>query len=302
MDDIIEAVVGIHAEIPEGARTAGILGRNRRGSGILIDGKGLILTIGYLILEAERITVMDHRGKLLPASLVGYDGNSGFGLIRAEGLAGAKHARLGGSGGLKADDPAFIVRFNPDEPIGTATVISRRAYTGYWEYMLEHAILVAPPVTEYAGAALIDSDFKIVGIGSLYLLEVAGEESNLPGNMFVPTELLLPVLDEIVAKGRPVGPARPWLGVNVTEVLGHVIITRISEESPAGESGLKSGDIILRVAGKEVSGLEQFYRYLWESGRAGSLIKLQLLQGSSVNTREVLSRDRLGHYKMAPRP
>ena len=79
----LDAVVKLSIKTVPEARTAENLGAEREGSGVVIDDTGLILTIGYLILEAESILVVTGDGRVFPASVVAYDHATGFGLLRA---------------------------------------------------------------------------------------------------------------------------------------------------------------------------------------------------------------------------
>ncbi len=298
--EILSAVVGIRAKIPAAARTAPFLGTERRGSGVVIDSGGLILTIGYLILEAEKIEVVTADAKTLPATYVGYDSGTGFGMVRAVGRLEAKPIPLGASGALSARNPVLVVSREEDAQMKTAMVVSRRNFAGYWEYLLEDAIFTAPAVPNFAGAALLDSDLRLVGIGSLFVGDAAEKGVSLAGNMFVPIEKLSPILADLIAVGRSSAPPRPWLGVYLTEGFGRVFVTRVASGSPALKQGIGAGDILLTVGPQEILGMEDFYRKLWSKGNAGTRINLKVLQGVEVKEISILSTDRSKHYRRPP--
>lgn len=297
IDDILSSVVRVRAEIPESARTAHGLGRKREGSGVIIDGNGLILTVGYIILESDRIRIDERGGRTLPAAFVGYDAESGFGLLRALKPLKGKAIQLAKSARIEPRHPILIVTHELEQGVKSAFVVSRRTFAGYWEYLLEGAIFTAPPIENYAGAALVNSDLQLVGIGSLFVRNAAGGEVILPGNMFIPIEKLYPVLADLIALGRPAGPAKPWLGVYVSETYGRVVVTRTAEGSPARTEGLGEGDLILKVAGKDVLDTADFYRKLWRLGNAGVKVRLSVLQGSEINRISLKSSDRYLHYR-----
>jgi len=295
-EELAQAVVALSADIPPSARTAAFLGTQRQGSGVVIDDKGLVLTIGYLILEAERVEVTTHQGDTVRAHVVGYDSQSGLGLVRAETPLKVSPLTLGDSTGVGEQSPVLVVGRQSDPPVRAAVVISRRTFAGYWEYLLEEAIFTVPPQRDYAGAALVDENLRLIGIGSLFVQDAAAKGIAYPGNMFVPTDQLKPVLSDMLRLGRPDRPSRPWLGVNVAEQFGRVIITRVTKDGPAGQAGLEQGDIVLDVAGTKVDTLESFFRALWTQGGAGVTVHLTMVQGNNVKQVAVTTRDRNQHY------
>jgi len=288
------SVVLLRAKAPKDARSANSLGQERQGSGIVIDDSGLILTIGYLILEADGVEIVPADGKAVPASVVGYDHSTGFGLVRASLPLSIKPIELGDSGALPEREPVLIAGFDGVAP---AYVVSKRQFAGFWEYMLENAIFTAPATVNWSGAALIGRDGKLYGVGSLVVTDAIKPQTYSPGNMFVPIDLLKPILGDLIGGGRVAGPARPWLGVNTQEIQGHLVVTRVTREGPAEKGGLKVGDIIVRVGGDEISGQVDFYRKLWGKGPAGSPITLSVLQGAQVRDLVIQSIDRVQHLR-----
>ena len=296
LEQILDAVVGLRAEIPASARTARFLGTEREGHGVLIDDNGLIVTIGYLILEANRVYITTRAGRTYPAEVVAYDSDTGFGLVRSVIPLKAKPLALGDASNLREEDPVVIVHHG--DSLETAVIVSRRTFTGYWEYLLEDAIFTAPPTEAFAGAALIDKDFRLVGIGYLFVRNAAGEGISLPGNMFVPIENLAPIIPDLVAHGRSSSPAKPWLGIFTADLYERVIVTRVIDDGPAGAAGLGTGDIVLEVGGKPVASQEEFYRALWDQGAAGVTVSMKVLQKSTINDVRVKSIDRYQYFRM----
>lgn len=299
-DELAAAIVSVVVDIPPSARTAGFLGTHREGSGVLIGEDGLILTIGYLILEAERIRVTSSNGKPMPATVVGYDSQTGFGLLRTASPLNLKPLQLGDSNRLKQKDPVLVVSRGGSGSIHSAVVTSRHTFAGYWEYLLEEAIFTAPPVREFSGAALVDGDFRLVGIGSLYVTDSTGKGIEFPGNMFVPINSLKPILAQLVKTGSAGRKPRPWLGLILAEQHGRVMVSRVSRDSPASKAGIQPGDIILEIEGGKVNSMEKLYRQLWGLGSAGVVVELRLLQGADLKRISVTSRDRGLHYGNAP--
>ncbi len=275
--EVLRSVVGLHVKVPSSARTARFLGTERRGSGIVIDDNGLVLTIGYLILEANEATLSNAEGKQVPARVVAYDHATGLGLLRAEGRLAVTPMRMGKSADLALHNQVLVVSRGDGERVSAARIVSRRDFTGSWEYLLENAIFTSPPHEAHSGAALIGEDGRLVGIGHLFVGDAAGTGHPLPGNMFVPIDGLKPILADLLQSGRRSGAGRPWIGVSTNEMFERIIVTRVSPGGPAAEAGLAPGDIILGVADKPVESQKDFYRKLWALGEAGTVIPLNLL-------------------------
>jgi S1-C subfamily serine protease len=278
---ILDAVVKLRAQVPSDARTAPFLGTEREGSGVLIDSGGLIVTIGYLITEAMGVEVTAPGGKPVPATVVGFDSESGLGLVRANQKLEAKPLPLGSAKGLKEKQPVLIAAFGGVEGAQPAVVVSRRPFAGYWEYLLDEAIFTAPPHLNWSGSALIAPDGKLLGIGSLIVGDAKKGDKALPGNMFVPIDLLKPNLGDLLASGRPAAAPRPWLGINAQEVGGRIVVTRISPEGPAEKAGILRGDTLRSIGGRPVNELADLWQRLWAQGPAGTEIRLGISHGGS---------------------
>ena len=293
-----DAVVKLSIKAVEGARTADTLGAEREGTGIIIDARrGLILTIGYLLLEAASILVMARDGRIYPASVAGFDHASGFGLVRVSSGVASAAVPLGDSGSLRELHTGTVAAHDAAGGISSAAVVARRRFTGWWEYMIDEAIFTAPPRYEHSGAGLLDEDGRLVGIASLWVSDALEVGAAFPGNMFVPIDLLKPLLDDLIATGRRRGPARPWLGLYSEQHEGHLFVSRTLPGSPADRAGLKRGDVILGVAGESVGGQSDFYRKLWSSGEAGCDVTLHVLHEKAVKQIVVRTADRMDYLK-----
>ena len=264
------AVVGVQAMAVSGARSAGTLGQARQGSGVVIGADGLVLTIGYLILEAEQVQLLTDDQRRIPARVVAYDLSTGFGLVRALAPLKLEPVPLGRGQVLQTSQPLMIVSGGEAGTISAARLVSRRSFAGYWEYLVDGALFTAPALPDHSGAGLFNERGELVGIGSLFVSDAAGRDApRMPGNMFVPLDLLPSILPELLARGRSSGSDRAWMGVNCVEEEGRVRIVRVTEDSPADVAGLEAGDLILRLDGQPVAALDGLWRVQLEIERGG---------------------------------
>ena len=291
------SVVRIYAKAVPNARSGSTLGNQRLGTGIVIDSSGLILTIGYLIQEAETVEIAAADGQLLPANVIAYDYNTGFGLLRALKAPPVKPIAFGDSAKLSNSEPVLIVGFDGVAP---AFVVSRRQFAGYWEYLLDEAIFTAPATVNWQGAALINKEGKLLGVGSLMVGDAVRGRTQIPGNMFVPIDLLKPILGDLIAQGKVSANPRPWIGINTQDLQGKLIVTRVSPESPAERAGLMAGDIIVGIRGEQVRNQADFYRKMWASGDAGAEVMLDVLKGTEIKKLGVKSVDRNSYMRSKP--
>jgi serine protease Do len=298
LEELVSAVVRIKTFIDPDGRSVPNLGRERDGSGIVIDENGLILTIGYLMVEAHGAEVVTNSGRTVPATVVGYDHDTGFGILRTSEPLKIKPLAFGRSADVKQQDPHLVASFGGAGMVLPVHVASRREFAGSWEYLVDGAIFTTPPHPAWSGAALINREGKLVGIGSLIVGDTGGDSSNTPGNMFVPIDLLIPILGDLLANGRVSGPGKPWLGLNAHEVGGRLLVGRVSPGSPAEKSGLKRGDIIVGINGASTKTLGDFYRKLWSTGAAGVTVPLDILQSGDARRVDVPSANRLDHLKL----
>ncbi|TMJ82472.1 MAG: serine protease [Alphaproteobacteria bacterium] len=298
VEELVSAVVRINTHITPDGRTVQGLGREREGSGILIDADGLVLTIGYLMVEAYAAEVVDNNGRAVPANVVGYDHETGFGLLRTIEPLKLKPMPLGKSAEIREGDPVLIASFGGPAMVGGAYVVAKREFAGSWEYLLDEALFTAPPHPAWSGAALINREGKLVGVGSLIVGDAARGGEKAPGNMFVPIDRLAPILGDLITAGRTAGAGRPWLGLNTEELRGRLFVSRVTPSGPAERAGIKSGDVIVGVNGEQPKNLADFYRKVWAQGTAGATVALDVLQDSQVRRFEVKSINRLDHLRL----
>ena len=295
-DRLFAAIVKVSVQAVPDARSAATLGREREGSGVVIGERGLILTIGYLIIEADEVSVTDSRGRTFAARVVAYDQVTGLGLVRTIAPMDAQPVPFGDSAKLANRDRVMIAGAG-DDGVAFAQVVSKRAFSGSWEYALDQAIYTSPPTLNWSGAALFDKEGRLLGVGSLIVGNANDDDPRIPGNMFVPIDLLKPILADLISAGHRSGPARPWMGVSTGETQGRLVVSRVSPEGPADLAGLSVGDIILAVGDEGVRTQADFYRKVWSRGGAGTEIPLKLLQGVDVREVRVKSIDRVEYFR-----
>jgi len=288
------AVVGVQVTAAEGARSAETLGKQRAGSGVVIGPDGLILTIGYLMIEAQTIQVITQDSRTIPAQPVAYDLATGFGLIRPLlPLRGIAPVPLGSHQDLNTGDVMMAAIGGSDADVAMTQLVSKRPFSGYWEYHIETALFTAPPIGNHSGAPLFNQRGELLGIGSLFVGDVMGQSPRVPGNMFVPIDLLKPILAEMQQTGSSRQSHRPWLGLTSSDQGGRVNVVRVTKDSPAYEAGLASGDVVLAVDGVKVSTLEEFYRKVWARAKPDDEVKLTILQGSDIKNVTLRGVDRM---------
>lgn len=293
----LDSLVRVDAEIAPDGRTAQALGVARHGTGVVIDDSGLVVTIGYLILEAVAVTVTDREGHRVPAEVVAYDHATGLGLVRAKGALNRPAVRLGESISLNPDTPALIASFRGKSGAWPVAVAAVRDFSGYWEYLLEEALFTVPAVAEWQGSALFGPDWRLIGIGSLYVRDARRRPTRDPGNMFVPVDALKAALGDMLAHGKARASERPWLGVFTNDHRGYVVVTYVAADGPAAQAGLRSGDVILEVDGEPVRSMADLYRKVWKLGDPGVSVPLTLGRGGAISGINVTSGDRYRYLK-----
>lgn len=274
-----DSVVGVLAKAVDNAPSNATLGPVRQGSGVVIGPDGLVLTIGYLVLEADQVLLLLDDGRRVPARVVGYDVATGFGLVKALIPLALPAAPLGEPASVSDDDTLLIISGGEGAGISMARRVSQRPFSGYWEYHLDHALFTVPVRTDHSGAALFNLHGELLGVGSLVVSDALGpDHPALAGNMFVPIDLLKPILDELLAQGRSAQSKRAWMGVNCIELGGEVRVLRVSRAGPAEAAGLQPGDQIVRIDGQPVDSLQALWHRLWGGGAPERDVALDILR------------------------
>lgn len=292
LETVLSAVVTVATRIPPDALTAGVLGTERAGHGVLID-RGLVLTIGYLVTEAHEVWLTLADGQTVPGDVLGYDQATGFGLIQALAQVEQKPLPLGSSANSAVGEPVLVAGSGGAENVIPARLVAKQEFAGYWEYVLDEALFTAPAHPNWGGTAVVNNAGELIGVGSLQIqeAEVNGQTEDL--NMVVPIDLLKEILTDLRTTGRANRKPRPWLGLYATEAEEHVVVLGLSERGPARDAGIEPGDVIVAVDGTEISGLAQFFRTVWACGEAGCDIEFSLIRDGRMRQALVTTEDRM---------
>ena len=283
LETTLSSVLGLRTEIPEDAFTASILGTERGGNGVLIGDDGLVLTIGYLVTEAENVWLTSNKGTAAPAHVVGYDMVSGFGLVQALGRLDVPSLEIGSSQDCAVGDAVIVAGHGGRRHALSANVVSKREFAGYWEYLLDEAIFTSPPHPNWGGTALIGGSGRLLGIGSLFVQEGGEGNRGNGGNMIVPIDLLPPILDDLLKFGKVQALPRPWLGMYTTELDDSLVVAGLAVDAPAQRADVQVGDVILAVDDSPVASLADLFRKIWSQGPAGAEIPLRVWrQGTDI--------------------
>ena len=299
VERVMQSVVAIQARTDDDASTARTLGQRRQGSGVVI-GPDLVLTIGYLLIEAQSVDLIDRQGRRVPAQVKAVDTVSGFGLVRSLVPLRLEPVPLGDSDVVKA--PAKVLTLGQGEgELTELQVVSRKPFAGNWEYLLESPLMTLPAVNNWSGAGLFDEDGQLIGLGSLLVPDVFGDSKPMPGNLYVPLNELKPQLVELLRNGKRTGPAQSWLGISSQAVRGGgLMVQRVTPESPASQAGIQAGDVLVALQGRLIDNLPDFYRQLWTSGPAGSTLEITVKRLGQERKIRITTGDRALSLK-APR-
>ena len=297
LDQALSAVVGVKTTIPGDAFTAETLGTERAGNGVLIRKDGLVLTIGYLVMEAETVWISLGDGTAVPGHVLAFDQVTGFGLVQALARLDLPHLPLGDSGAVQIGDSVVVGGVGGRRHSVAARIIAKQEFAGYWEYVLDEAIFTAPSHPNWGGSALISPAGDLIGIGSLQLQHERenGEREDL--NMIVPIDLLTPILDDLVTLGRAKRPPRPWLGLYATEIGSRIVVAGLAGRGPAQDAELSTGDIVMAVAGEAVHDLAEMFRRVWSLGEAGVEVPLLIHREGRTFEVRLQSADRTRFLK-----
>lgn len=296
---ILPSIVSVRTAIPDDAYTASILGTERTGHGVVIGENGLILTIGYLVMEAESVWVIDHEGRPSAAHVLANDQETGFGLVQTLTPLNLPAVRLGASNNAAEGDHVVVVGYGDAADVVDAHIVSRREFAGYWEYLVDDAIFTEPTYPDWSGAALFGRAGELLGICSLFIQRGDGDAAS-DQNMFVPIDLLKPILDELTAQGEMSRPSRPWLGMFTMEAEDRLTIAGLVDDGPAHKAGVKVGDFVLGVGGVPVAELADMYRRIWALGRAGTDVPLSISRDGRSFDVVAHSGDRSDRLKAPP--
>ena len=289
-------MVSITAHVPEDAMSAGLLGTERVGHGVRIRPDGLIATIGYVVHEAENVWI-GTRAAAVPGFVVGYDFDSGFALVKPSMPLEGPTMPVGRADTLAVGDAVSVISSGGTEQVIDAYVVAKQEFAGRWEYVLDQAVFTAPPHDSWSGAALVNAEGRLCGLGSLVIqgFEVNGSLTTV--NMFVPIELLVPIIDEICENGRRLSPPRPWLGMLVHDDHQDLTVVGVYRNCPADKAGLRPGDVIVGIDDQPVAGLANMFRRVWSLGSAGVTVPIRVMRDTQKMELLVHSGDRAGFQR-----
>jgi S1-C subfamily serine protease len=303
LDRMLSAVVSLRAEVPEDAFTAETLGSERAGNGVVISDNGLVLTIGYLITEAETIWLATNKGTVAPAHVVGYDQASGFGLVQALARLDVPALPFGSVRDLQLDAPVIIAGQGGRKHAVEARVVAKQEFAGYWEYLIDEALFTSPAHPNWGGSACIGTDGRLIGIGSLLVQQAGGDDDTKTNdcNMVVPVDLLPPILDDLMRFGQVQRPPRPWLGMFTADGTGgHVFVVGLAKDGPADQAGVEVGDVILGIGQNGIEDLADMWRKVWAQGAAGVEVPVTLNRDGEQLELVLHSADRNSFLRHAP--
>jgi S1-C subfamily serine protease len=292
LDQALTSIVGIRSIIPADAFSSQTLGTERMGNGVIIRGNGLVLTIGYLITEAEQIWLHLIDGRTVPGHVLAYDQATGFGLIQALARLDLPELPLGQSDAAQLGERVVVGGAGGRQRSVAARIVGKQEFAGYWEYVLDEAIFTAPAHPNWGGTGVIGTSGELIGIGSLQLEQAREGGQNQHLNMVVPIDLLKPILDDFLTIGRANRPPRPWIGLYATEVEDKIVIVGLADNGPAQRANLRTGDLVISVGGVEVSNLAGFFRRIWAQGDAGVEVPMLIYRDGKTFEVRVESSDR----------
>jgi len=288
---IYQSIVKIDSIVPSDARTAKSLGTIRGGNGVVIDDKH-ILTIGYIVVEAETITITLPNGGVVPAELIGYDHTTGFGILKNILPSKLSPLKIGNSDNLNKEETLYVLPYLTEGAPSAVKMVSRRSFTGWWEYFLDKPIYTHPMNSSFAGSALINEFGEILGIGSLYVSDAAAKGIPSPGNLFVPINDLKPILDDLIVNGKRTSDVKPYMGLTSNDDTGKVMITRVNDEGPAAKAGFMENDVILKVNKINIQDTENFYKIVWSQGGPGTLLDFEIERNNQIISLKLTTMDR----------
>jgi S1-C subfamily serine protease len=293
----LSSVVSVRTQIPEDAMTARMLGTERAGHGVVIRENGLVLTIGYLVTEAQTVWLVDVNGRATEGHALAYDQETGFALIQALGALNLPALPIGSAKDLQVGEAAILAGHGGRANAIKTYVQAKREFAGYWEYLLDEAIFTAPPHPSWGGAGLIGHDGSLRGIGSLFVQQVVPDKGQIDGNMIVPIDILHPIMDDMMTYGKVQKPPRPWLGMMTTEMEEVLVVAGLVDGGPAEEADVHVGDFVLGVNGEPVKELSTMFRKVWSLGEAGVEVPLTVQRDGQLVDITVKSASRAARLK-----
>jgi len=293
----LRSVVGLRANVPTDAHSAERLGTERAGNGCVISTEGLVVTVGYLVTEAESVWLVSSDDRVIPADVVGRDTDTGFALVQALETLDVEPLKLGRSEAIRVGERVVAAGAGGVEHAIDARVVAKQEFAGYWEYLLDEAIYTTPPHPHWAGTALISGDGGLIGVGSLYVQQVTRNSKPIDVNMVIPIDLLPPIVDDLVRFGAVNRPSRPWIGMQAAEFGDNLVVVGLTDNGPAEAADIRVGDVVIGVSGSPVESLGDLFRGMWDLGEAGIQVPLNVFRNGEQIEIDIKSEDRARNYK-----
>lgn len=297
LEKSLRSVVGLRATVPPDAHSAERLGTERAGNGCVISSDGLVVTVGYLVTEAESTWLVSSDGRVIPADVVGRDTESGFALVQALEPLDVDPLKLGRSAAISVGERVVVAGAGGIEHAVDARVVAKQEFAGYWEYLLDEALYTTPPHPHWAGTALISGDGGLVGVGSLYVQQVTPGGTPIDVNMMIPIDLLPPIVDDLMRFGVVKRPSRPWIGMQAAEFGENLVVVGLTDNGPAEAADIRVGDVVTGVGGNRVESLGDLFRGMWGLGEAGITVPLKIFRNGELLEVNISSEDRARNYK-----
>lgn len=297
LNEVLQAVVGLRATVPPDAHSAERLGTERAGNGCVISMEGLVVTVGYLVTEAESTWLVSGDGRVIPADVVGRDQETGLALVQALEPLDLPTLRLGHSSDIRIGERVVVAGVGGVEHSVDARIVAKQEFAGYWEYLLDEAFFTTPAHPHWAGTALISGDGGLIGIGSLYVQQVTQNRTPIDVNMMIPIDLLPPIVDDLVRYGTTRRPPRPWIGMQAAEFGENLVVVGLTDNGPASVADVRVGDVVIGIEGEPVDSLANLFRRMWSLGEAGVEVPLNIFRNGEQIEVVVKSEDRAKNYR-----
>lgn len=290
IENALTGLLTVKSQVPEEAMTASVLGCEREGHGIRVSENGLVLTIGYVISEASSIWLIDSDKQAVEGHVVGYDQASGFGLVQALGRLSGSVLELGDSDEVVVGRQMVLAGAGGATSAVDVSIVEVREFAGYWEYLIAGAIFSEPAHPEWGGTALLDSEGRVYGVGSLILQ--AEDDTEPARNMIIPINKFNAVRDDLITSGRSSVPPRPWLGWYVQDSAQGPTVIGLVSNGPSNTAGIKPGDRVVAINGRRISSLSSLYKEIWTAGEAGITVDVAISRDADIRIVAVESIDR----------
>jgi serine protease Do len=289
---LLQSIVYIHTTVSREHPSTKILGNERLGSGVVVDSSGLILTVNYVVMGGQSLSVAFQKGRRAKAELVAQDFEVGLALIKVnrQGLIAAEV----GTGDLveRSEEVVLLGAKQPQERCATGGFVTYVGeFEAYWEYMLDRAIISNAPNPGYGGGGLFTTNGRLAGTVSLNLNEISRS------SLAIPTDFYRNHRDEMMRYGRVVSrPRRAWLGVFAQVIEEGVVVAGVVPDGPGDRGGLQEGDVIVSLNAEEVGSRRELYTSLWRH-EPGDALTFEVMREKKMRRFEVKGGDRAHFYR-----